>query len=346
MSNGNSALPLALGAGSGLLLWYFLRDDKRDARAPASTPSTPRATPRPPVPAANAPTPASPAAPSSAPTACALRLDAAGLTADGARVGVAEAVNHCKPAGRAEVTVSEKASGTVYADLMVALGRAGIAVNVQREAAGARNARRTGPRTVDEVYLPSFAQMVEALAGEVEPDPTPDGRARGRFGDRKVFIAAIRRELRATWYGSLPRAAIDELLLRAHRERLLVLARADLVAAMDPDEVRDSEIVTDGARFHFVVVDPDTARNASTYRVFALVTYAEGRKAGPRRRWFIAEPATTWADARDRLDAAGILDRSLAGRTGTPGGWMLSVDPAGFRDELAEPLPGGGSDGE
>jgi hypothetical protein len=135
-------------------------------------------------------------------------------------------------------------------------------------------------------------------------------------------------------------------LLRAHRERLLVLARADLVAAMDPDEVRDSVIVTDGARFHFVVVDPDTARNASTYRVFALVTYAEGRKSAPRRRWFIAEPPTTWADARDRLDVAGILDRSLAGRTGTPGGWMLSVDPAGFRDELAEPLPGGGSDGE
>ncbi|HWO24954.1 MAG TPA: hypothetical protein VNO30_39705 [Kofleriaceae bacterium] len=71
------------------------------------------------------------------------------------------------------------------------------------------------------------------------------------------------------------------------------------------------------------------------------MTYSEGRKAGPRPRWFLADPPTTWADARDRLGAAGILDRTLAGRTSTPGGWMLSVGPASFREELAEPLPGG-----
>jgi hypothetical protein len=343
MSNGNRTLPLALGTGGGFLLWYFLRDGKQDARAAAPPTSTASRTP--PAPAVAAPVaPAAPAAPSPASAACALRLDAPGLTANGVQVDIAEAVNLCKLAGRADVTVTKEASATVYADLMMALGRAGVSVYTHRNGAGPRNAksRSPKPRTVDDVDLPSFALMVQALADGVEPDPNQDGLARGRFGARKVFIAAIRRELRATKYASLPRAAIDELLIRAHREGLLQLARADLVAAMDPHEVRDSEIAYGGnATFHFVVVEPDTARNANAYRAFTLVTYPEGRKAGSRSRWFRAEPPTTWADARDRLGAAGILDRTLAGRTSIPGGWMLSVDPASFREELAEPLPGG-----
>lgn len=336
MSNGNRALPLALGAGGGFLLWYFLRNGKREARTAAPPASTANQTaPAPAIAASGAP--AALAAPSRAPAACALRLDARGLTADGVQVEVAEAVNRCKLAGRADVTVIKEASATAYADLMIALGRAGVPVYTHRNGAGPRNAK---PRTVDDVDLPSFVLMVQALAADIEPDPNPEGRARGRFGNRKVFIAAIRRALRGTKYGSLPRTAIDELLIRAHRERLLQLARADLVAAMDPDEVRDSEITYGGiTQFHFVVVEPDAARNATTYRAFTLRTYTAGRKAGPRSRWFVADPPTTWADARDRLEGAGILDRTLAGRTSTPGGWMLSVDPASFREELAEPLP-------
>jgi len=256
MSNGSRALPLALGAGGGFLLWYFLRHGKQATRVAAPPTSTANRTPS--APAATAP--AAQASPPPAPAACVLRLDASGLTADGVRVEVAEAVNRCKLAGRADVTVIPEASATAYADLMIALGRAGVPVYTHRNAAGPRNARRRSdkPRTVDDVDLPSFALMVQALAADVEPDPGVDGRARGRFGDRKVFIAAVRRALRATKYASLPRAAIDELLIRAYREELLQLARADLVAAMDPDEVRDSEITYGGiAQFHFVVVEPD-----------------------------------------------------------------------------------------
>jgi hypothetical protein len=343
MSNGNRALPLALGAGGGFLLWYFLRDHKQGTRAAAPPKSTTNQAPPTTAVATSVPT-AALATPSPAPAACALRLDAIGLTANGVRVEVAEAVNRCRLAGRADVTVIKEASATAYADLMIALGRAGVPVYTHRNGPGPRNAKRRSakPRTVDDVDLPSFVLLVQALAAEVEPDPNQDGRARGRFGERKVFIAAIRRLLRQTWYAELPRAAIDELLIRAHRERLLQLARADLVAAMDPDEVRDSEITHGGiARFHFVVDEPDAARNANAYRAFTLLTYAEGRKAGPRPRWFLADPPTTWADARDRLGAAGILDQTLAGRTSALGVWMLSVDPASFREELAEPLPGG-----
>lgn len=52
-------------------------------------------------------------------------------------------------------------------------------------------------------------------------------------------------------------------LTRSERERtaLVVLARADLVAAMQASLVADSETITDGASYHFVL-DPDSAPEA------------------------------------------------------------------------------------
>lgn len=265
MSNANKALPLALGAGGGFLLWYILRDS-----TPAGRAAAPAATAKPSGHAAEsltgAATSVSARSAAEAPPPCALRLDALALTADGVRVGLVEAVDRCKRAGRADVTVTQEASATTYADLMTALSRAEVLVYAHGNGKRAvpRNAKLppSAPLAEEDVDLPSFALMVEALAADVEPDPNPQGRARGRFGDRKVFIAAIRRALRATKYRSLPRAAIDELLIRAHREELLQLARADLVAAMDPDEVRDSEISYGRlAQFHFVIDEPDPGRN-------------------------------------------------------------------------------------
>ena len=99
-------------------------------------------------------------------------------------------------------------------------------------------------------------------------------RGTGRFGDRKVFIAslwAMVLHVEAQTRGTLPCGATLEQfkawLLRGLRltrdgtERgapLVVLARADLVAAMDPTMVAASETVTDGATFHFVL-DPAVA---------------------------------------------------------------------------------------
>jgi hypothetical protein len=79
------------------------------------------------------------------------------------------------------------------------------------------------------------------------------GRPRGRFG-RKVFIAALWRQLRT--HPKLSGMTFDQFqrcLFQAHREQFLVLARADLVAAMDPDEVAESECDAGVATFHFVV---------------------------------------------------------------------------------------------
>jgi hypothetical protein len=76
----------------------------------------------------------------------------------------------------------------------------------------------------------------------------------GRFGPYKVFVSAIWRQLAHD-----PRCngmTLDDLkqrLLDANRASLLDLARADLVAAMDRDEVATSEIADRGASFHFVL---------------------------------------------------------------------------------------------
>jgi len=333
MSNGNTALALALGAGGGLALWYVLRDD--DKKKPAAAPTVAPGSIAPAATSATAPAPAvatTPAGP------CALRLAAAGLTADGQPIDIAGAVARCKAAGRADVFIADDAPGTVYMELTTALAAAGVVVTPRRNGAAPRAARRRrqGARRVD---LARFARTVVDLAEQIDADPTPEGLARGRFGTRKVFIAAIRRALHGTKYGTLSRAAVDELLVAANREGLLDLARADLPSVMDPAEVGDSEIRHLMSTWHFVVSERPDARNSTAYHHFTLRAYPEGRKAGATLRWFHAEPAITWAGARDRLIAAGIADAETAGRTHLPGGWMLSVDPKDYRDERAEALP-------
>ncbi|HEU4734638.1 MAG TPA: hypothetical protein VFT22_42395 [Kofleriaceae bacterium] len=111
-----------------------------------------------------------------------------------------------------------------------------------RGEAGAGPAREGG--------APSFASDVMAAAAAT---------TEGWFGDRKVFISAVWHTLRENPRWS--ELSLDELkqrLVDAHRAGELVLARADLVAAMDPELVAASEITTDGASFHFLVKEPAT----------------------------------------------------------------------------------------
>jgi hypothetical protein len=94
----------------------------------------------------------------------------------------------------------------------------------------------------------SFADAVLAAAGATRD---------GWFGDRKVFVSAVWDELRKRppWAA----IALDDFkarLVAAHRAGELTLARADLVAAMDPALVAASEIAADGASFHFIVKEP------------------------------------------------------------------------------------------
>ena len=112
--------------------------------------------------------------------------------------------------------------------------------------------------------------QVAALAHRAAADVQADGR----FGDRKVFIASLwarMRAIEAETGGTVTEGAtlehfkawlVDGRLLTADGTesgaRLVVLCRADLVAAMDPAQVAASATVTDRAEFHFVL-DPRVA---------------------------------------------------------------------------------------
>jgi hypothetical protein len=94
--------------------------------------------------------------------------------------------------------------------------------------------------------------LVPSFAADVQD--TARAATTGAFGDRKVFIASVWEEIRRRpAYAGLSIDAFKQQLLRAHRDGELVLARADLVAAMDPALVAASETSADGASFHFIV---------------------------------------------------------------------------------------------
>ena len=100
------------------------------------------------------------------------------------------------------------------------------------------------PRCRIGLDLPSFAERVKAAARAC---PT------GRFGDSKVFIAHVWLSLQSDpAFRTMDLAAFKERLAEANNARLLDLSRADLVQAMDPDDVRQSEVHYLNATFHFV----------------------------------------------------------------------------------------------
>ncbi|HVX14626.1 MAG TPA: hypothetical protein VHC22_25790 [Pirellulales bacterium] len=93
-----------------------------------------------------------------------------------------------------------------------------------------------------ETGLERFAVRVMDAARSCSPP--------GRFGDNKVFISHVWRQMRGE-----PSIGLDEFkrhLVAANRDGLLQLSRADLVEAMDSGDVRESSTVYGNATFHFV----------------------------------------------------------------------------------------------
>lgn len=96
--------------------------------------------------------------------------------------------------------------------------------------------------------LNAFASTVRALAASSPPQD--------RFHDNKVFIAALWRSSQRE--PNFPRLSLPEFkhhLVEANSRNLLHLSRADLVQAMDPRLVADSETGYLNATFHFVLLD-------------------------------------------------------------------------------------------
>ncbi|HWO20511.1 MAG TPA: hypothetical protein VNO30_17195 [Kofleriaceae bacterium] len=100
---------------------------------------------------------------------------------------------------------------------------------------------------------PAQPASPEALL-DVVREAIPRVGTDGRYGAEKVFVSAI-------WHSIERDRRLDDLsldrfkrwLVGANRDGWLVLARADLVGAMDAKLVAESEIQDQGATFHFVL---------------------------------------------------------------------------------------------
>ncbi|WP_342379677.1 hypothetical protein NVS55_09230 [Myxococcus stipitatus] len=133
---------------------------------------------------------------------------------------------------------------------------------VEQLAARAAGASRTDAEALRQTLLRDWAFATPAApARDLAPPPTVDFAERvlsvaralptGRFGRDKVFISHVWKALQPEWSS---REAFDAALLEANRTQKLSLTRADLVSAMNPTDVAESEVRSLGASFHFVVI--------------------------------------------------------------------------------------------
>ncbi len=95
-----------------------------------------------------------------------------------------------------------------------------------------------------ELDLPAFAERVKVAARTCTT---------GRYGSNKVFVAHVWMALQSDpLFRNMSLGEFKDRLAQANNARLLDLSRADLVQAMDPDDVRQSEVQYLNATFHFV----------------------------------------------------------------------------------------------
>jgi hypothetical protein len=107
---------------------------------------------------------------------------------------------------------------------------------------------RDQPSPAEPFDLAAFAATVRALAAG---SPSED-----RFYDNKVFIAPLwRRSQREPNFPRLSLLGFKQRLIEANAKHFLHLSRADLVQAMDPRLVAESETAHLNATFHFVVLE-------------------------------------------------------------------------------------------
>ena len=75
----------------------------------------------------------------------------------------------------------------------------------------------------------------------------------GRFGDDKVFVVHVFRILSDDpAFAAMGLDGFKQRLAEANNARRLDLSRADMVEAMDPNDVELSKVSYLGAEFHFI----------------------------------------------------------------------------------------------
>ncbi len=243
----------AVGLGSGLALWHLAKSRSAPSAWPASSssPSPAPTIPNPPI-----------------PRNCVVRIDPTGITADGVRVDVSEAVRRCEAAGRAALTVAPNAPASTCAALMTALEA--------RKAETVRN----GIRGASESDAKDFFTLITYPRGIKD----------------KSTHRYFRAESPIAWPEARDRLAAAGLLELALAGRtrepggwMLSVASRDF-------------------RAHHAEPLPGRTRNSIASEIFTLAVYPEGVGGPKRVRWFQASAPIMWDDARDRLAAAGWLD--------------------------------------
>jgi hypothetical protein len=107
----------------------------------------------------------------------------------------------------------------------------------------------TAPPSSQPLDLAQFARAVLAAAHRCQS---------GRYGDNKVFIAHVWTALQHDpGFDGMDLAAFKTRLAEANNARLLDLSRADLVQAMNPQDVQLSEVSYLNATFHFIRVESE-----------------------------------------------------------------------------------------
>jgi hypothetical protein len=140
-----------------------------------------------------------------------------------------------------------------------ALGRRWVCGPVATKSSGPTDSRVAAPVQTAPTAVAAQASgppllPVAANLLEVVRETIPRVGADGRYGSEKVFVSAIWRSIeRDRRLGDLSLDYFKRWLVGANRDGWLVLARADLVGAMDRKLVSESEIEDRGATFHFVL---------------------------------------------------------------------------------------------
>jgi hypothetical protein len=97
--------------------------------------------------------------------------------------------------------------------------------------------------------LAQFARAVLAAARSCQ---------NGRYGDNKVFIVHVWKTIEHDpGFEEMDLATFKARLAEANNARLLDLSRADLVQAMNQEDVQKSEVSYLNATFHFIRVESE-----------------------------------------------------------------------------------------
>lgn len=110
--------------------------------------------------------------------------------------------------------------------------------------------------------LDDIAAVAKQSLATADKQTSPTARG-NRFHDNKVFLHHVRDAIKHK-YPAMSNAEVDQQILEANRAHKIHLGRADMVSAMHPDDVAESEIPYMNATFHFLLDEAGNSQKKKT----------------------------------------------------------------------------------